>query len=140
MSDWKQVLEVLERRRAAARAMGGPERVERLMTQRGKLDARTRLGRLFDPGTFEELGALAGSESVPGDALVAGHGRIHGRKTLAAAEDFTVLGGSIGNGSIATSPSSTRRDFHGSREPPSRAGPVVIGPVTGWNWALSSCR
>ena len=101
MSDWKQVLEALERRRAAALAMGGAERVERLMTQRGKLDARTRLALLFDPGTFEELGALVGGEAVPGDALVAGHGRIHGRTALAAAEDFTVLGGSIGNGSMA---------------------------------------
>ncbi len=101
MSDWKEVLEVLERRRAAARAMGGPERVERLMTRRGKLDARTRLALLFDEGTFEELGTLVGGESVPGDALVAGHGRIHGRVALAAAEDFTVLGGSIGGGSMA---------------------------------------
>ena len=101
MSDWKEVLEVLERRRAAARAMGGPERVERLMTQRGKLDAHTRLALLFDEGTFEELGALVGGEHVPGDALVAGHGRIHGRKAVAAAEDFTVLGGSIGSGSMA---------------------------------------
>ena len=101
MGDWKEVLEVLERRRASARAMGGPERVERLMTQRGKLDARTRLALLFDDDTFEELGTLVGGESVPGDALVAGHGLVHGRRVLAAAEDFTVLGGSIGSGSMA---------------------------------------
>ena len=37
--DWKPHLDELERRRAAARAMGGPDRIERLMTQRGKLDA-----------------------------------------------------------------------------------------------------
>jgi len=100
MGDWKEVLEVLERRRAAARAMGGPERVERLMTRRGKLDARTRLALLFDEGSFEELGTLVGGERVPGDALVAGHGLVHGRRVLAAAEDFTVLGGSIGSGSM----------------------------------------
>jgi acetyl-CoA carboxylase carboxyltransferase component len=35
---------------------------------------------------------------VPGDALVAGSGRINGRPALAGAEDVTVLGGSIGNG------------------------------------------
>ena len=101
MTDWKEVLDALERRRAAAHAMGGPERIERLMTQRGKLDARTRLALLFDPGTFEELGTLVGGESVPGDALVAGHGLVGGRKVLAAAEDFTVLGGSIGGGSMS---------------------------------------
>jgi len=42
MSDWKPILEELERRRAIARALGGAERVERLMTQRGKLDAETQ--------------------------------------------------------------------------------------------------
>jgi acetyl-CoA carboxylase carboxyltransferase component len=99
--DWKDVLAVLERRRASARAMGGPDRVDRLMTQRGKLDARQRLRLLFDEDSFEELGTLVGGEEVPGDALVAGHGLIHGRRALAAAEDFTVLGGSIGSGAMA---------------------------------------
>lgn len=101
MSDWKQVLAALERRRVAGRAMGGPERVERLMTARGKLDARRRLALLFDGGTFDELGTLVGGERVPCDALVAGHGLVNGRRVLAAAEDFTVLGGSIGTGSMA---------------------------------------
>lgn len=101
MSDWKAALEELERRRSAARAMGGPERIERLMTQRGKLDARTRLELLFDTASFRELGALVGGDRVPADALVAGFGEIEGRAVLAAAEDFTVLGGSIGAGSMA---------------------------------------
>jgi len=99
--DWVLVLEELEERRAAAHAMGGAERIERLMTARGKLDARARLDLLFDQETFRELGALVGGRSVPADALVAGMGRIHGRPALAAAEDFTVLGGSIGFGSMA---------------------------------------
>ncbi len=101
MAEWKRILAELERRRAAASRMGGPERIERLMTQRGKLDARTRLGLLFDPGSFEELGALVGGDRIPADALVAGFGRVHGRVAFAAAEDFTVLGGSIGSGSMA---------------------------------------
>jgi acetyl-CoA carboxylase carboxyltransferase component len=99
--DWKPHLDELERRRAAARTMGGPERIERLMTQRGKLDARTRLDLLFDANSFVELGPLTGGEKVPGDALVAGFGQVEGRTVLAAAEDFTVLGGSIGSGSMA---------------------------------------
>jgi len=101
MSDWKPILEELERRRALARAMGGAERVERLMTQRGKLDARRRLELLFDPGSFVELGPLVGGTEVPCDALVGGFGHVSGRAVLAAAEDFTVLGGSIGAGSMA---------------------------------------
>jgi acetyl-CoA carboxylase carboxyltransferase component len=100
-SDWKPVLDELERRRAIARAMGGAERVERLMTARGKLDARKRLDALFDPGTFVEFGALVGGTKTPGDALVAGFGQVGGRTVVAAAEDFTVLGGSIGQGSAA---------------------------------------
>jgi len=100
MSEWDPYLKELERRQAAARAMGGAERIERLMTARGKLDARTRLDRLFDPGSFVELGALVGGADVPADALVAGFGRVDGRTVMGAAEDFTVLGGSIGSGSM----------------------------------------
>ncbi len=101
MSDWEPILKELERRRAAARAMGGPERVERLMTARGKLDVRQRIDRLFDRGTFVEIGPLAGGTRVPADALVAGMGRIAGRPAVAAAEDFSVQGGSIGAATMA---------------------------------------
>lgn len=94
--EWAPALAELERRRAAAHAMGGAERVERLMAARGKLDARARLDRLFDPGTFVELGTLVGGPEAPGDALVAGFGDVDGRVVLAMAEDFTVQGGSIG--------------------------------------------
>ena len=76
--------------------MGGPERVARLLHERGKLDARQRSTPLFDPGTFVEIGALVGGDEVPADALVAGFGKIDGRTALAGAEDFSVLGGSIG--------------------------------------------
>jgi acetyl-CoA carboxylase carboxyltransferase component len=80
--------------------MGGAERIERLMTRRGKLDARARLDLLFDPGTFVELGPLVGGVKAPADALVAGFGKVDGRTVMGAAEDFTVLGGSIGSGSM----------------------------------------
>ena len=78
-NDWGPLLSDLEARRDAARAMGGPERIERLMTARGKLDARKRLALLFDAGTFSELGSLVGGRATPADALVAGMGRIDGR-------------------------------------------------------------
>jgi acetyl-CoA carboxylase carboxyltransferase component len=99
--DWKPYLEELERRRAAARAMGGGDRIDRLMTKRGKLDARARLALLFDADTFVEIGALTGGTEIPADALVAGFGQIAGRRVFASAEDFTVMGGSIGSGSMA---------------------------------------
>lgn len=99
--DWKPILDELARRRGIARGLGGEERVERLMTARGKLDARTRLDLLFDRGSFVEIGPLVGGTQAPADALVAGFGRVDGRPVMAAAEDFTVLGGSIGSGSMA---------------------------------------
>lgn len=101
--EWAPLLDQLATKRAEAIAMGGQERVAKHRST-GKLDARERMARLFDPGTFVELGALVGNEPEPGaphapaDALVGGIGAIDGRPAVAAAEDFTVLGGSIGTG------------------------------------------
>lgn len=103
LGGWESILEELARRRAAAQAMGGEARLEKHRAS-GKLDARQRLQRLFDPGSFVELGAFVcglqrqGDASAPADALIAGFGHIDGRPALAGAEDFTVLGGSIGDG------------------------------------------
>lgn len=106
MGDWDPLLEELERRRAQAFAMGGLERLERRNAE-GRLDARARVEALVDPGSFREFGALvggvarSGQASVPADALVSGMGEIEGRPVLVGAEDFTVLGGSIGLGTHA---------------------------------------
>jgi acetyl-CoA carboxylase carboxyltransferase component len=59
------------------------------------------MATLFDPGTFTELGTMVGGRSVPADAFVAGSGTIDGRPVMAGAEDFTVVGGTIGGGSNA---------------------------------------
>ena len=95
---WEPLLDDLEDRRRAARAMGGPEKLARRRDE-GGLDARARIAHLLDPGSFVEIGTLVGS--VPADGLVAGSGTIHGRHVMVGAEDFTVLGGSIGAGSSA---------------------------------------
>ncbi len=82
--------------------MGGPERVEQRMHARGKLDARQRLNALFDPGTFREIAKLVGTASdIPAEGFICGSGQINGRAVFAGAEDFTVLGGSIGSGGTA---------------------------------------
>jgi propionyl-CoA carboxylase beta chain len=82
---------------------GGEERLRRQHEQ-GKLTARERIERLFDPGTFEELDKLVthrctdfgmDSQIVPGDGVVTGHGRVNGRVVYAFAQDFTVFGGSL---------------------------------------------
>lgn len=94
----------LNRRLEHIEAMGGPQRVDR-QHEMGKLTARERIAYLLDEGTFEEIGAhvehrgtLFGMASVdsPADGVVTGFGRIDGRPVYVFAQDFTVLGGSLG--------------------------------------------
>jgi propionyl-CoA carboxylase beta chain len=82
---------------------GGEERLRRQHEQ-GKLTARERVERLFDPGTFEEVDKLVThrctdfgmqEQIIPGDGVVTGHGRVNGRVVYAFAQDFTVFGGSL---------------------------------------------
>ncbi len=93
-SAWQATLDDLEQRRAASYAMGGPDRVERHRAA-GKLDVRARIAALLDPGSFCEVGTLAGGE-VAADAIVTGSGLIDGRPVMVGAEDFTSVAGTIG--------------------------------------------
>ncbi len=95
---WGPVLEDLAGRKESVRRMGGPDKVAKRAAD-GRLDARGRIAALVDAGSFDEIGMLVGSE--PADALVAGVGRVDGRRVFVGAEDFTVLGGSIGGGASA---------------------------------------
>lgn len=99
LGGWRSRLEDLAARRLRARAMGGADKLERLHAS-GALDARQRIERLLDPGSFSELGTLVGavSEQAAADAFPAGFGHIEGRPVLVGAEDFSVKGGSIGLG------------------------------------------
>lgn len=94
-ADWNETLAEFDHRSKASRKMGGNDRVAR-HNKPGRLDARGRLTVLLDPGSFNEIGALAGNTNAPADALIAGVGRIEGRPVAVGAEDFTTLGGSIG--------------------------------------------
>lgn len=92
----------LEARRAKIREMGGDERVAR-QHERGKLTARERMAALFDAGEWFEVGmhgrqmGPAGERSdTPADGVLCGFGKVEGRMVCAAAYDFTVKGGSIG--------------------------------------------
>ena len=95
--------EELHRRNHAAEAGGGPERIER-QHKAGKKTARERLEVLLDKGSFAELDRFVLHQSndfgmdaqrIPGDGVVTGSGRIHGRPVFAFAQDFTVFGGSL---------------------------------------------
>jgi acetyl-CoA carboxylase carboxyltransferase component len=93
----------LREMRERALAGGGPARVND-QRMRGKLLARERLALLLDAGSFQEIGALAthncsdfgmAEQRYPGDGVVAGFGKINGRRVGVFAHDFTVLGGSL---------------------------------------------
>jgi acetyl-CoA carboxylase carboxyltransferase component len=109
---WKPLLDELESRLARARAMGGPERIQRLQVARGRLDARQRLERLFDPGSFTEIGALVGGVDVPADATVTGAGSIHGRPPPRTSRSWAAPSGSAPWRNAIGSASSPDRNAH----------------------------
>jgi acetyl-CoA carboxylase carboxyltransferase component len=80
--------------------MGGDERL-RKHRDAGKLDARARIGHLLDAGSFMEIGTLVGGAEAPADAVIVGSGTIDGRPVMVAAEDFTVLAGTISSAANA---------------------------------------
>jgi propionyl-CoA carboxylase beta chain len=82
---------------------GGLERMD-IQHRGGKLTARERIALLLDEGSFEELDMLkvgrsrSGSDETasPGDGVITGHGKINGREVFVFSQDFTVVGGSLG--------------------------------------------
>lgn len=89
----------LQQRREKALAMGGADRLAKRRAA-GVLNARERLDRLLDPGSFRESGLLATSyrpevrDRSPADGKIAGFGTIDRRPVAVVSNDFTVLGAS----------------------------------------------
>jgi acetyl-CoA carboxylase carboxyltransferase component len=97
---WSDEVEELARRRTRALEMGGEERVARQHAG-GRLTVRERIDALIDPGSFVELGALAGNQTDDGfipSGYVGGLARVDGRDVAVGGEDFTVRGGSERDG------------------------------------------
>ncbi len=87
-----------------AKALGGPERIEK-QHKSGKLTARERLALLFDRGSFHELdlfvqhrATLFGMDkvAVPAEGVVTGYGTVNARLVCAFSQDFTSMGGTLG--------------------------------------------
>ena len=83
---------------------GGQERIQK-QHEKGKLTARERISELLDPGSFHELEMFStqrggnqdnDSEKSYGDGVVTGFGQINGRTVYLYAQDFTVMGGALG--------------------------------------------
>jgi len=98
-----QNMEILSDLRARALAGGGPGRIDE-QHNKGKLTARERIDLLLDDGSFEEFDALKvgrtgfidAKAAQPGDGVVTGHGTVDGREVFVFSQDFTVIGGSLG--------------------------------------------
>jgi propionyl-CoA carboxylase beta chain len=94
----------LHERKAQTRLGGGAERIE-AQHKKGRLTARERLDLLLDKGSFREVDSFVvhrttdfglDQQSFPGDSVVTGWGTIEGRLVYVFSQDFTVLGGSLG--------------------------------------------
>ncbi len=99
-----KLLKDLQARREAVVAGGGPAAIQK-QHEKGKYTARERLERLFDPGSFVELDMFVEHRAtelgmagrfVPDDAVICGYGTMNGRTVYAFAQDFTVMGGTLG--------------------------------------------
>lgn len=96
--------EELETYRRLSKAGGGESRIAK-QHEKGKMTARERLDELLDPASFHELEPfilqrehLSSPQETPklGDGVVSGYGQINGRTVFVYAQDFTVMGGSLG--------------------------------------------
>ncbi len=83
---------------------GGLAQIEK-QHSKGKLTARERIEKLLDPETFVETGLFVthratgfGIESShpATDGVITGWGKIDGKQVYVFAQDFTILGGSLG--------------------------------------------
>lgn len=103
MDMYQKINELYDKRRKVED--GGGEARIRAQHNKGKLTARERIDLLLDEGTFVELNPFVehrathfGMDQVeaPGEGVVTGYGKIHGRLVYVFAQDFTVFGGALG--------------------------------------------
>jgi len=93
----------LREMRAKAQAGGGEDKIAKHHAK-GKLTARERIELLLDPGTFSELERyvthrsedIGLKEKFFTDGVITGYGTVDGRSVYVYAQDFTVMGGALG--------------------------------------------
>ncbi|MCL2548457.1 MAG: methylmalonyl-CoA carboxyltransferase [Symbiobacteriaceae bacterium] len=97
-------LQELASRRLQVEQGGGERRIERQHAS-GKLTARERVVVLLDVDSFVEIDAFITHKATafgmdkteaPGEGVVTGYGTIEGKLVFLASQDFTVIGGSLG--------------------------------------------
>jgi len=99
----EKLAQLIEKKAAIAKA-GGDKGIQK-QHENGKYTARERIEKLLDAGSFVEIDTFVSHRSVnfgmekteaPGDGVVTGYGTIDGRLVYLFAQDFTVIGGSLG--------------------------------------------
>lgn len=99
-----ELMKNLKEKEEKVKAGGGEKRVK-AQHEKGKLTARERLDLLLDKDSFVELDLLVehrcsnfGMDKMeaPGEGVVTGYGTIDSRLVYVFAQDFTVIGGSLG--------------------------------------------
>ncbi|MEZ5247003.1 MAG: acyl-CoA carboxylase subunit beta [Acidimicrobiales bacterium] len=99
----KAKLEDLRERKQQAIHAGSERSVQR-QHDKGKMLARERIEYLLDEGSFNELDMLARHRAAEGvlderpytDGVITGWGTVDGRKVFVFSQDFTVMGGALG--------------------------------------------
>jgi acetyl-CoA carboxylase carboxyltransferase component len=104
MPSVKDKIEKLRQIEETVRAGGGQKDIDE-QHRLGKLTARERIDHLMDAGTFVEVNMLAQHQSTDfgmeknrpwGDGVITGYGKVDGQVVFLYAQDFTVMGGSVG--------------------------------------------
>ncbi|HOO33749.1 MAG TPA: carboxyl transferase domain-containing protein [Thermotogota bacterium] len=100
----QELIKSFEEKSKKIEAGGGEKRIAKQHSS-GKLTARERIALLLDDGSFIEFDKFVkhrcdnfGMEKkeMPADAVVTGVGTINGKKVAVFSQDFTVMGGSLG--------------------------------------------
>ena len=97
-------ISLLHEKKAQLEQGGGAEKITK-QHESGKMTARERIEALFDENSFVEIDAFVETKGidfdmqkkkVPGDGVVTGYGSVNGRLVFISSQDFTVIGGSLG--------------------------------------------
>lgn len=103
MSSKKNII-ALRQKKAIVEKGGGDKAIEKQIAM-GKMPARVRILALLDEGSFHEYDMFVEHEEknfgmetkeLPGDGVITGTGTIGGAPVCIYAQDFTVMGGSLG--------------------------------------------
>lgn len=104
MSKMHEKIDELMEKKFKVQLGGGDARID-AQHNRGKLTARERIDILLDPDTFVEMNPFVEHRAMhfgldkmeaPGEGVVTGYGKIHGKPIYIFAQDFTVFGGALG--------------------------------------------